>query len=78
VSALIERLSSALADRYRIERELGQGGMATELVTEVTARLVSLKRPSPAVTPANAGVQSTWIPAFAGMTIMSWTGTRNA
>jgi serine/threonine protein kinase len=24
-----ERLSSALADRYRIERELGQGGMAT-------------------------------------------------
>jgi tRNA A-37 threonylcarbamoyl transferase component Bud32/tetratricopeptide (TPR) repeat protein len=25
----IERLSSALADRYRIERELGQGGMAT-------------------------------------------------
>ena len=25
----IERLSAALADRYRIERELGQGGMAT-------------------------------------------------
>jgi serine/threonine-protein kinase len=25
----IERLASALADRYRIERELGQGGMAT-------------------------------------------------
>jgi serine/threonine protein kinase len=24
-----ERLSAALADRYRIERELGQGGMAT-------------------------------------------------
>ena len=24
-----ERLSSALSDRYRIERELGQGGMAT-------------------------------------------------
>jgi serine/threonine-protein kinase len=23
------RLSAALADRYRIERELGQGGMAT-------------------------------------------------
>ena len=23
------RLASALADRYRIERELGQGGMAT-------------------------------------------------
>lgn len=23
----VERLSAALADRYRIERELGQGGM---------------------------------------------------
>jgi serine/threonine-protein kinase len=26
---ITERLSAALADRYRIERELGQGGMAT-------------------------------------------------
>ena len=26
---LIERLSAAVADRYRIERELGSGGMAT-------------------------------------------------
>ncbi len=25
----LTRLSAALADRYRIERELGQGGMAT-------------------------------------------------
>ena len=25
----IPRLTEALADRYRIERELGQGGMAT-------------------------------------------------
>ena len=25
----VDRLSTALADRYRIERELGQGGMAT-------------------------------------------------
>ena len=24
------RLTAALSDRYRIERELGQGGMATE------------------------------------------------
>jgi len=24
-----DRLSAALADRYRLERELGQGGMAT-------------------------------------------------
>ncbi len=26
---LLERLKTALADRYRIERELGAGGMAT-------------------------------------------------
>ena len=47
-----ERLRASLSDRYRLERELGQGGMATELVTEVilkdsltvTARLMSLKR----------------------------------
>jgi Tol biopolymer transport system component len=29
VSTIPERLSAALTDRYRIERELGQGGMAT-------------------------------------------------
>jgi serine/threonine-protein kinase len=29
-----DRLSSALADRYRIERELGQGGMATVFLAE--------------------------------------------
>jgi eukaryotic-like serine/threonine-protein kinase len=29
VSAPVERLSAALSDRYRIERELGAGGMAT-------------------------------------------------
>ena len=29
MSASIDRLAAALADRYRIERELGQGGMAT-------------------------------------------------
>ncbi len=32
-----DRLTAALSDRYRIERELGRGGMARELVTEVTA-----------------------------------------
>ncbi|HEU5050947.1 MAG TPA: protein kinase [Gemmatimonadales bacterium] len=29
MTATIDRLAAALADRYRIERELGQGGMAT-------------------------------------------------
>ena len=29
MTSLPDRLSAALADRYRIERELGQGGMAT-------------------------------------------------
>jgi Tol biopolymer transport system component len=29
MSAVVERLGAALADRYRIERELGAGGMAT-------------------------------------------------
>jgi serine/threonine-protein kinase len=29
MTTLLERLATALADRYRIERELGQGGMAT-------------------------------------------------
>jgi hypothetical protein len=43
----VDRLTSALADRYRVEREIGQGGMARELVTEVTARLTSLKRQVP-------------------------------
>ena len=28
MSDVLERLKAALADRYRIERELGQGGMA--------------------------------------------------
>ena len=43
----MSRLAAALADRYRLERELGQGGMVRELVTEVTARLMSLKRQVP-------------------------------
>ena len=33
-TVLAERLSAALADRYRIERELGAGGMATVYLAE--------------------------------------------
>ncbi|MCH7876305.1 MAG: hypothetical protein IH965_13545 [Gemmatimonadetes bacterium] len=29
MSDVIDRLSTALADRYRVEREIGAGGMAT-------------------------------------------------
>jgi serine/threonine-protein kinase len=29
MTAIPDRLATALADRYRIERELGAGGMAT-------------------------------------------------
>jgi hypothetical protein len=39
-----ERLTAALADRYRLERELGQGSMLRRRVAEATARLMSLKR----------------------------------
>ncbi|HEY7027495.1 MAG TPA: hypothetical protein VH438_07820 [Gemmatimonadales bacterium] len=33
-----QRLSTALADRYRIERELGKGGMACRSVAEATLK----------------------------------------
>ena len=38
MGAPADRLAAALADRYRIERELGQGGMATVYVAELTSR----------------------------------------
>ena len=34
MSDLLERLKAALADSYAIERELGQGGMATAYLAE--------------------------------------------
>src|SRR5688572_30297132 len=34
MSATLERLGAALADRYRVERELGAGGMATVYLAE--------------------------------------------
>jgi hypothetical protein len=38
------RLSTAFSDRYRIERELGAGGMATVSPAEAAARPAPLKR----------------------------------
>jgi tRNA A-37 threonylcarbamoyl transferase component Bud32 len=45
VSNALERLTAALAERYRVEREIGQGGMATVYLAEDLkhGRLVALK-----------------------------------
>ena len=45
MSSTPERLGAALADRYRIERELGAGGMATVYLAKDVRheRMVALK-----------------------------------
>ena len=39
-----DQLAAALADRYRLERELGAGGVASVSPAEAAARPVPLKR----------------------------------
>ena len=43
MSTTAERLSAALADRYRIERELGAGGMATVYLAQDGSRFVIVR-----------------------------------
>jgi hypothetical protein len=46
MSTGIDRLSAALADRYRLERELGAGGIVTVAAAQAAARRLPLKRRS--------------------------------
>jgi len=69
VTNQLARLQSALADRYRIERELGQGGMPTVYLAEdlkhhrkvavkvlrTTQVLGSARRHAPPRSPAGRG-----------------------
>jgi hypothetical protein len=43
----LERLKAALADRYRIERELGRGGMAIVWLVRRGSAICVLGPPSP-------------------------------
>ncbi|MCZ6761267.1 MAG: hypothetical protein O7D29_13010 [Gemmatimonadetes bacterium] len=40
---VLERLTTALADRYRIERELGRGGMATVYLAHDSDRMTGFR-----------------------------------
>jgi hypothetical protein len=46
MSTGIDRLAAALADRYRLERELGAGGIVTVAAAQAAARRLPLKRRS--------------------------------
>ena len=39
---VLDRLDAALADRYRIEREFGSGGMATAYLAQDLTRAVAI------------------------------------
>lgn len=56
MSDAVERLAAALADRYHLERELGQGGMATVYLAQDLKhdRRVALPFPPNGATQASA------------------------
>lgn len=47
MTEITSRVSSALADRYRIERELGRGGMDAQFVVVVVNWLEALRKRVP-------------------------------
>jgi serine/threonine protein kinase len=53
---LLERLKSALADRYAIEREIGRGGMAVVFLAE------DLKHHRQVAESVTHGATSTYLP----------------
>ena len=59
---LLERLKTALADRYRIERELGAGGMATVYLADDLKhhRQVALKLLRPELGAVLGGEGAKW------------------
>ena len=66
VNAAMERLNAALDGRYTIERELGQGGMATVYLALDLSRLIELSAAchfAPSATTANhAGLERLFAP----------------